>query len=69
MYAMLEIHYMMAGNEAIKSYKNPAEFVARQQLEVPDLEDYYVVSKVIVDGEEVDLPEKTIGGLFNYYNK
>ncbi|MHC5250309.1 hypothetical protein [Enterococcus sp. LJL90] len=66
---MLEIHYIVAGNEQVKTYKNPTEFVARQQLEVPDIEDYYTISKVTLDGQEVALPEKTIGGLFNFYNK
>lgn len=65
---MLEIHYIVNGNETVRQYESAARFVARQQLEVPDIEDYYTISKVTVDGEEIALKDKTIGGLFNHFN-
>lgn len=66
---MLEIHYVIGGNEVIKTYDSPELFIASQYREVPDLEDYYPIIKATVAGEEVQLTDKTIGGLFNDLNK
>lgn len=66
---MLIIKYVNQGiTEEIK-YDSTAQFVARQQLEVPDLQDYYQVVEVTLDGKPVkDFTGTTIVDLFNYYN-
>lgn len=67
---MLEIHYVAAGNqELVKTYEKASDFIAKQYLEVPDLQDDYKVTKVSLDGKDLELPEKTIGGLFNVLNQ
>ncbi|PAB01438.1 hypothetical protein AKL21_04470 [Enterococcus canintestini] len=67
---MLEIHYSIAGSqEEVKKYDKASDFVGAQYKEVPDLQDNYQVTKVLLDGKEIDLDDKTIGGLFNYLNK
>lgn len=68
MNAMLEIHYLVAGNEVITTYENPELFLASQYREVPDLEDYYPVVSATVSGKEIALADKTINGLFNQLN-
>ncbi|MGX6979932.1 hypothetical protein ACWN8V_11930 [Vagococcus elongatus] len=68
---MLEIHYFSSKNdtqETIKTYQTSSDFLAAQYLEVPDLQDYFAVSKVLLDGEELKLEDKTILGLFNFLN-
>ncbi|MGC6769838.1 hypothetical protein ACYSNR_12490 [Enterococcus sp. LJL128] len=69
---MLEIHYLLTSNdtsENVKIYEKAADFVAAQQREVPDLEDYYKVTQVLLDNQELPLEEATIFGLFNTLNK
>lgn len=68
---MLEIHYSTTtgGDENVKTYDSAKDFIAAQLLEVPAFEDYYHVTKVVLNGNEIDLKDKTIGGLFNYLNK
>lgn len=53
---MLEIHYLVTSSDttaSIKKYEKAADFVAAQQREVPDLEDYYPVTEALVDGEKL----------------
>lgn len=66
---MLAITYEMNGSEKEKSYASANDFVAAQLKEVPDLPDYYHVVKATIDGQAIDLSDKTISGLFNYLNK
>lgn len=67
---MLEIHYVVAGSkEEVKKYDKASDFVGAQYKEVPDLQDNYHVAKVLLAGKEIELDDKTIGGLFNYLNK
>ncbi|KAF1301264.1 MULTISPECIES: DUF4649 family protein [Enterococcus] len=67
---MLEIHYIVSDHaESIKTYPKASDFVAAQYKEVPDLQDNYPVTKVLIDGKEVLLENKTIGGLFDYLNR
>lgn len=64
---MLEIHYAVVGDEErVKNYPDAKSFISAQLLEVPDLQDNFKVKKVLLDGKELQLPEATIGGLFNY---
>lgn len=65
---MLEIHYSADGSwdDGIKKYERASDFVSEMYLEVPPFQDYYVVTKAVLDGQELDLPDSTIGGLFNY---
>nr|WP_057828415.1 hypothetical protein [Liquorilactobacillus cacaonum] len=66
---MLVIKYLNQGIEENIEYDSPDQFVARQQLEVPDLQDYYEINKVLLDGKSLnDFHGKTIIDLFNYYN-
>lgn len=66
---MLVITYELNHSEKEKSYASANDFVAAQLKEVPDLPDYYHVTKATVDGNPIDLEDKTISGLFNYLNK
>ncbi|MBL1224325.1 hypothetical protein IW510_04400 [Enterococcus sp. BWR-S5] len=69
---MLEIHYLVTKDdtvESVKKYEKAADFVAAQQREVPDLEDYFHVTEALVDGEKLTLDEPTIYGLFNKLNQ
>ncbi|MCY9807432.1 hypothetical protein OXT66_07785 [Lentilactobacillus senioris] len=63
---MLEIVYTDGGEPAEINYASAKDFVANQQLEVPDLEDYYVVVDAAVDGKPIELTDKTIFGLYNF---
>lgn len=66
---MLEIHYTVNNNaEYVKTYEKASDFVAAQYKEVPDLQDNYTIVKVLLDGNELSLKEKTVGGLFDYLN-
>ncbi|MFH0384173.1 hypothetical protein ACHBHM_01455 [Streptococcus sp. A18] len=41
-----------------------------QSREVPQLQDFFVIDSVTLDGQElVDMHQKTIGDLFNYFNR
>ncbi|MDK1728526.1 hypothetical protein [Dellaglioa algida] len=62
---MLVINYVH-GKELQATYKTAAAFVAMMELEVPEFEDYYEITKVTEDGTEIDISDKTMGGLFNY---
>ncbi|WP_283679144.1 hypothetical protein [Lentilactobacillus sp. Marseille-Q4993] len=62
---MLDIKYNDGHSDHTISYKSPQDFVANQQLEVPDLEDYYEIKSATVDGKTVDLTDSTISGLYN----
>lgn len=67
---MLEIYYSKDGQKEEKiTFDDTEAFLAAEYLEVPPFQDYYKVSKVLVDGEELVLTDKTIGGLFNALNK
>ncbi|WP_409021892.1 hypothetical protein ACE83Q_06315 [Dellaglioa sp. P0083] len=61
---MLVINYIH-GEELQATYKTAAAFVAMMELEVPEFEDYYEITKVIEAGKEIELSDKTMGGLFN----
>ncbi|MGF7436816.1 hypothetical protein [Lentilactobacillus senioris] len=63
---MLEIVYTDGGEPAEISYASAKDFVANQQLEVPDLEDYYVVVDATINGKPIELEDKTILGLYNF---
>lgn len=63
---MLKIAYQDAsGREETITYKSASEFIANQQLEVPDLEDYYKVNLATVDDQPIQLSDSTIYGLYN----
>ncbi|MGL4697985.1 hypothetical protein [Enterococcus larvae] len=69
---MLEIHYLVTSSdtvESVKIYEKAADFVAAQQREVPDLEDYFHVTEASVDGKKLELKEPTIYGLFSKLNQ
>ncbi len=69
---MLEIHYLVSKNdsqESVKTYEKAADFIAAQYLEVPDLQDYYIVTNALLDGKPLQLEEQTISGLFNKLNQ
>lgn len=69
---MLEIHYLVTTSDtvgSVKKYEKAADFVAAQQREVPDLEDYFHVTEALVDGKKLELAEPTIYGLFNALNQ
>lgn len=67
---MLKINYIGGGMEKglkkTAEYENSAQFVANQQLEVPDFEDYLRITEVTEDGKKLDLKESTMHGLYNY---
>ncbi|WP_099974839.1 hypothetical protein [Lactobacillus terrae] len=64
---MLNIVYLLDGNvKNVAEYKSTDQFVANQQLEVPDFEDSLKILKVSIDGKTVDLVDSTISGLYNY---
>lgn len=63
---MLKITYLDSGVQKQKEYKNGAEFVAIQQLEVPDFEDYVKIVKATEDDQELSLKDSTMYGLYNY---
>ncbi|PAL01047.1 hypothetical protein B8W96_03185 [Lentilactobacillus parakefiri] len=60
---MLKIKYENGGGTESIEYKSAADFLANQRLEVPDLEDYYKIVDVTLDGKPVELTDKTIIGL------
>lgn len=63
---MLKINYLDGNVEKSKEYKNGDEFVAIQQLEVPDFEDYIKITQVTEDGKKLPLKDSTMYGLYNY---
>ncbi|MFD1465075.1 hypothetical protein ACFQ4L_03085 [Lapidilactobacillus mulanensis] len=66
---MLEIKYHEGQEARSIQYKSPTDFVAVQQLEVPDLEDYYRIDEVLLDGQpQRQFAGVTVGELFNAYN-
>lgn len=66
---MLKFAYSQNGqNFQWAEYAKASDFVAAQFKEVPDLQDYLKVKEITVDGVAVDLPDATVGGLFNYLN-
>ena len=69
MKAMLVIKYVNGQNSAEKIYQKAAEFVANQQLEVPDFEDYVQITEVTLDGKPLTLADATMRGLYNYLNR
>ncbi|SPS04116.1 hypothetical protein [Latilactobacillus sakei] len=69
MKAMLVIKYVNGQSSAEKIYQKAAEFVANQQLEVPDFEDYVQITEVTLDGKPLTLDDATMRGLYNYLNQ
>lgn len=69
MMAMLVIQYVNGQTNAEKVYQKAAEFVANQQLEVPDFEDYVAIKQVTLDGQQLTLADATMRGLYNYLNQ
>ena len=66
---LLIIQYFNQGVKEEIKYSSEDQFVARQQLEVPDLQDYYRIFKVTLDGKPLtDFKGTTIIDLFNHYN-
>lgn len=66
---MLEIHYRQhGGTEKVATYAKASDFLAVEFLEVPPFDDRDIVTKVLLDGEEIDLADNTIGGLFTLLN-
>lgn len=66
---MFAITFKNDGPERTIQYQSPEDFVAVQQLEVPDMEDYYQIVKVTRDDQELqEFAGKKIIDLFNYYN-
>ncbi|WP_165005957.1 MULTISPECIES: hypothetical protein [unclassified Enterococcus] len=68
---MLKIKYKVSEDAKImeKDYENVNAFLQGQYLEVPPLQDHFMVVEAADDGEEISLKDRTIGGLFNYLNK
>lgn len=67
---MLEIYYSKDGSKEEKAvYDKPNDFVSAQYLEVPPFQDYYKVSRALIDGKELTLEDKTILGLFHALSK
>lgn len=69
MIAMLVIQYVNGQTDAEKVYQKAAEFVANQQLEVPNFEDYVVIKQVTLDGQPLTLADATMRGLYDYLNQ
>ncbi|PAK87524.1 hypothetical protein [Lentilactobacillus parakefiri] len=65
---MLKIKYENGGGTESIEYKSAADFLANQRLEVPDLEDYYKIVDVTLDGKPVELTDKTIIGLYKKFD-
>lgn len=63
---MLKITYLDGTVEKTKEYKNGDQFVAIQQLEVPDFEDYVKIVQVTEDNQKLALKDSTMYGLYNY---
>lgn len=64
---MLQINFQDTnGKQGTISYKSADDFIANQQLEVPDLEDYYKVLSVTLDNQPIQLNDATVYGLYNY---
>lgn len=66
---MLVIQYVSGQTSAEKVYQKAAEFVANQQLEVPDFEDYVQIKQVTLDDKPLTLTDATMRGLYNYLNQ
>lgn len=68
---MLKISYKPStdSKEMKKEYETVNDFLQGQYLEVPPLQDHFVVTTVTLDGKEIEMPDQTISGLFNYFNK
>lgn len=66
---MLKIKYENGGGTESIEYKSAADFLANQRLEVPDLEDYYKIVDVTLDGKPVELEDKTIIGLYKKFDR
>ncbi|GEP25085.1 MAG: hypothetical protein ABF679_10955 [Lentilactobacillus diolivorans] len=65
---MLKIEYENGGEQESIDYKSAADFMANQRLEVPDLEDYYKIKRVTLDGTPITLSDKTIIGLYKHFD-
>lgn len=64
---MFVIKYEIGNSVQTLTYKNTDEYVARQQLEVPDVEDYYRLESVTLDGQPLSgFDGKTTGELFDF---
>ncbi len=68
---MLKISYKPStdSKEMKIEYETVNDFLQGQYLEVPPLQDHFVVTTVTLDGKEIEMPDQTISGLFNYFNK
>ncbi|EHO52726.1 hypothetical protein [Lentilactobacillus kisonensis] len=65
---MLKITYEDGGATETIQYDSAKDFMANQRLEVPDLEDYYKIQNVTLDGKPIDLDDKTIIGLYKHFD-
>jgi hypothetical protein len=66
---MLKIEYLDGTVKKTKEYKDGADFVATQQLEVPDFEDYVKIVQATEDGKKIELKDSTMYGLYNHLLK
>ncbi|CAM2953724.1 Uncharacterised protein [Streptococcus acidominimus] len=54
----------------MKEYASADHFVTAQLREVPDLQDFYKIISVSLEGKDLsDFQGKTIGQLFDYLNR
>lgn len=65
---MLKIAYESGNSTETIEYKSAQDFMANQRPEVPDLEDYYKIQSVTLDGKPIDLDDKTIIGLYKHFD-
>ncbi|BDP57305.1 hypothetical protein EfmJHP36_17840 [Enterococcus faecium] len=68
---MLKISYKPStdSKEMKKEYETVNDFLQGQYLEVPPLQDHFVVTTVTLDGKEIEMPDQTISGLITLTNK
>lgn len=68
---MLTVHYYLTKEaEQTAVYKTVDAFMTAQLKEVPDLQDNYLVSRVVLDGKELThLAGQRISQVFAYLSK
>ncbi|NQG20123.1 hypothetical protein HO710_09200 [Streptococcus suis] len=66
-----EVYYVTHfAHPSEKQYEGPEEFLMLQSREVPQLQDFFVIDSVTLAGQElVDMHQKNISALFNYFNR
>ncbi|MFV8211421.1 hypothetical protein ACMZ62_04685 [Streptococcus pluranimalium] len=69
---MLNISFYRSdqGHPEMKEYASADHFVTAQLREVPDLQDFYKIISVSLEGKDLsDFQGKTIGQLFDYLDR